>query len=208
MKTKKLMLILIMAGILIFSFGCRDTPIDPPIDPIDPPIDEKTPLELAFESFEDVTNYTMTITFNSNTLNTYVAEVKMSENAAEVDALDDTIYYEVVQDVCYLYEFRATSWIKSPTPCTDKTNQELSFLNGFDITYFEENTDGDYELKSEFYTALDGFLLSTSTSDFKLSLNGNQFSEISFTMERNEYTFEITIVLSNFNQTTVILPEV
>jgi hypothetical protein len=27
-------------------------------------------------------------------------------------------------------------------------------------------------------------------------------------MERNEYTFEITIVLSNFNQTTVILPEV
>jgi hypothetical protein len=207
MKIKKLILLLIILNVLFSIYGCEDDPIDP-IDPIDPPIVEKTSLELAFEAFEDVSSYTMNITFNSSSENVYTTLIKMSETSAEITALDETIYYESDGNLCYVYEFKATSWQKSPTACSNKTSQELSFLTGFDISYFEETSENTYTLKTEYYDSLTGFLQSSTTTDFILTIDDDQFSTISFTMERNDFTFDITILLSNFNQTTVTVPQV
>lgn len=209
MKIKKYMLNIIVICLLLFVYSCDEKPEDPidPIDPPNPPIVEKTPLELAFESFGDVSAYTMSVVFESPT-NTYPVTIKIDDQQARVDALGETTYYEVAGTLCYIYEFKATSWTKSPTSCSTKTSQELAFITDFDVDYFDEIEMNRYELKDDYYSLLDGFLGSTSTTNFLLILQDDLIHQISFTMIRNSYEFDITITLSNFDQTTVIFPQV
>lgn len=208
MKFKRVFLYILAISILVISYGCENDPEDPvdPIDPIDP-IVEKTPLELALESFATVDSYTMSITFESETT-TYPMTIKIDQEGAEIDALDEIIYYEVDGSLCYIYEFKATSWSKSPTTCSSKTSQELSFITNFSEDYFDEVSTNNYQLKTNYYDVLNGFLGSTSTNDFNLTLQNDLIYQMSFTMIRNTYTFDITIILSNFDQTIVTLPQV
>lgn len=208
MKLKKVFLYILAISILVIGYGCETDPEDPtdPIDPIDPVI-EKTPLEIALESFSDVDSYTMSITFESET-STYPMTIKIDQQNAEIDALDEVIYYEVDGSLCYIYEFKATSWSKSPTTCSSKTSQELSFITNFSEDYFDEATTNNYQLKTNYYDILNGFLGSTSTTNFNLVLQNDVIYQMSFTMIRNAYEFDITITLSNFNQTNVTLPQV
>lgn len=209
MKIKKYMLNILVICLLVFVYSCDEKPEDPidPVDPPNPPIVEKTPLEKAFESFDDVSAYTMSLVFQSPT-NTYPVTIKIDDQKARVDALGETTYYEAVNNLCYIYEFKATSWTKSPTSCSTKTNQELAFITDFDVSYFEKIETNRYELIEDYYSLLDGFLGSTSTTDFLLTLQDDLIYQMSFTMIRNSYEFDITITLSNFDQTTVTFPQV
>lgn len=166
------------------------------------------PLETALTNMNSLQNYTMTMTFETDD-ESYTVLVKMGELAASVEALDETIYYEVDDDVCYIYEYSEGSWVKSEVECSEKGTSELSFLTGFSKDFFVKQTAGEvttYQLKTEHYQSLQSFLNSSSTSNFRMTLENNYIKTIWLTMTRDDITFDVTIVISAFNQTSVTLP--
>lgn len=168
------------------------------------------PLELALNQTNQATSYQMNIVFTSDD-ESYTVVVKMDENAARVDALDETIYYEVVSDICYIYELIGIEWQKSEITCSEKGTAELSFLNNFNKDYFVEQTDGSstyYILMTEYYSSLESFLGGAITSNFRMTLQDDYIHTISFTMIDNLITFDIVITLTGFNATSVILPTI
>jgi hypothetical protein len=168
------------------------------------------PLDLALLNMDSLESYTMNITFETND-ESYLVIVKMGNTTASVEALDETIYYEVDGDLCYVYEYIQNVWTKAEVTCSEKGTSELSFLNNFSKDYFVEQVDGTntfYVLKTEYYQALQSFLNSSSTSSFKMSLSNDYIETIWMTMLRSNITFDVTIEMSAYNQTTVTLPEI
>ena len=109
------------------------------------------------------------------------------------------------------YEFVSDAWTKTTVECSEKGTLELQFLTNFTSEYFVEqvvNSETVYVLKMEHYASLQLFLGSTITSNFRMRIQNNQIQDIRFTMVRNSITFDMTITLSNINQTEVLLPEV
>ncbi len=167
-------------------------------------------LELALSNMDSLENYTMSITFETDD-ESYLVIVKMGDTTASVEAFDETIYYEVLGDVCYIYEIVQFVWTKSEVTCSEKGTSELSFLNDFSSDFFVKQDEGNqtfYVLKTEYYQSLESFLNSSSTSNFKLSLSNDYISTIWMTMIRSEITFDVTIEISAFNQTVVELPNI
>ncbi len=168
------------------------------------------PLELALDQTNQALSYQMNILFNSDE-DSYTVIVKMDENGARVDALGAVIYYEVVGDVCYIYELIGIEWQKSEVTCSEKGTAELSFINNFSKDYFVEQTDGSstyYILLTDYYNSLQSFLGGVITSNFRMTLQDDYIHTISFTMVDDSITFDIVITLSGYNSTTVTLPTI
>lgn len=166
------------------------------------------PLEVALTNTNIASSYTMSMTFETDD-ESYVVLVKMSDVAASVEALDETIYYEVDADVCYIYEYIQAVWTKTETSCSEKGTSELAFLNNFAKDFFIAQQNGDttvYVLKTEHYQSLESFLGSSSTSNFRMTISNNYIETISLTMVKDDITFDVTIQMSAFNETTVTLP--
>jgi len=166
------------------------------------------PLEQALTNMNALTSYTMTIQFTSNE-NTYPVVVKMGETTASVEALGETVYYEVDGETCYIYELDSAVWTKNEVTCSEKGTSELSFLTNFSKDYFVEQTLDQvtyYVLKMEYYTQLQSFLNSSITSNFKMTLEAGYIRTIDMMMTRDSITFNVSIVLSLYNQTTITLP--
>ena len=150
----------------------------------------------------------MNITFTSDETS-YPVIVKMGETTASVEALGDTIYYEVDGETCYIYENINDVWTKSITTCSEKGTSELSFLTNFSKNYFAEQTSNGittYLLKMEYYTSLQSFLNSSIVSNFVLTIESGYVRTIDMIMTRDSITFDVEIVISAYNQTTVTLP--
>lgn len=168
------------------------------------------PLELALEQTNQALSYQMNIEFTSDE-ESYNVLVKMDENGARVDALGEVIYYEVVSDVCYIYELVGIEWQKSEITCSEKGTAELSFINNFNKDYFVEQTEDSstyYILMTEYYSSLQSFLGGVITSNFRMTLQDDYIHTISFTMVDDSITFDIVITLSGYNTTTVTLPTI
>lgn len=168
------------------------------------------PLEVALNNTNALDGYTMTMTFTSGSTS-YPVIVKIDGHKASVQALGDTIYYEVVGDDCFMYELSGVVWSKSSVTCSEKGTSELTFLTGFSKDYFvKQNISGTdyYVLKMEYYAALESFLNSTATSNFKLTIANNYIQTIDLVMSRDSITFNVSISLSLYNQTLVELPEI
>ncbi len=168
------------------------------------------PLDAAILAFNESTSMTMDILFESGD-DSYMMNVWMGESAMKVDVLDETVYYEIDNDVCYFYELVAATWTKSAIECSDKGTLELQFLTNFAANYFVEQTIDNqtvYVLKMEYYNSLQLFLGSTITSNYQMTLDNGKILQIRFTMIRNSIEFDITITLSHWNETQVTLPEV
>ncbi len=166
------------------------------------------PLEEALNNMNGLLSYTMNITFTSDETS-YPVIVKMGETTASVEALGDTIYYEVDGETCYIYENINDVWTKSITTCSEKGTSELSFLTNFSKNYFAEQTSNGittYLLKMEYYTSLQSFLNSSIVSKFVLTIESGYVREIDMIMTRDSITFDVEIVISAYNQTTVTLP--
>lgn len=166
------------------------------------------PLELALNNTNALDSYTMTMTFTSGSTS-YPVIVKIDSHKASVEALGDTLYYEVVGDDCYIYELNGTIWSKSSITCSEKGTSELVFLTGFSKDYFvKQNIGGTdyYVLKMEYYAALESFLNSTATSNFKMTIADTYIQTIDLVMSRDSITFNVSISLSHYNQTLVTLP--
>ena len=166
------------------------------------------PLEFAIDQTNQAMSYQMSIVFTSDE-ESYTVIVKMDEDAARVDALDETIYYETVSDVCYIYELIGIEWQKSEITCSEKGTAELNFLNNFSKDYFVEQTEGSstyYILMTEYYSSLESFLGGAITSNFRMTIQDDHIHTISFTMVDDQITFDIVITLSGFNTTSVTLP--
>jgi hypothetical protein len=166
------------------------------------------PLEVALSHMNSALSYTMTMTFETDD-ESYVVTVKMSDVAASVEALEETIYYEVDEDVCYIYEYIQAVWTKTETNCSEKGTTELAFLNNFSKDFFVKQQDGEtaiYVLKTEYYQSLQSFLGSSSTSNFRMTLSNDYIDTIWLTMVNDDITFDVTIQMSSFNATTVTLP--
>jgi len=166
------------------------------------------PLALAIDQTNQANSYQMNIVFTSDE-ESYSVIVKMDEDAARVDALDETIYYETASDVCYIYELIGIEWQKSEITCSEKGTAELSFINNFNKDYFVEQTEGSstyYILMTEYYSSLESFLGGAITSNFRMTIQDDFIHTISFTMVDDLITFDIVITLSGFNTTSVTLP--
>ena len=166
------------------------------------------PLEEALNNMNGLLSYTMNITFTSDETS-YPVIVKMGETTASVEALGDTIYYEVDGETCYIYENINDVWTKSITTCSEKGTSELSFLTNFSKNYFAEQTSNGittYLLKMEYYTSLQSFLNSSIVSKFVLTIESGYVRTIDMIMTRDSITFDVEIVISAYNQTTVTLP--
>ncbi|HAX03835.1 MAG: hypothetical protein A2Y45_08050 [Tenericutes bacterium GWC2_34_14] len=166
------------------------------------------PLEEALNNMNGLLSYTMNITFTSDETS-YPVIVKMGETTASVEALGDTIYYEVDGETCYIYENINDVWTKSITTCSEKGTSELSFLTNFSKNYFAEQTSNGittYLLKMEYYTSLQSFLNSSIVSNFVLTIESGYVRTIDMIMTRDSITFDVEIVISAYNQTTVTLP--
>jgi len=168
------------------------------------------PIDAAILAYEQAQSITLTILFVSG-MESYVMDVLMTETAMRVDVLEETVYYEIAGEQCFYYEFVGDAWTKSMVECSEKGTLELQFLTNFTSEYFVEqvvNSETVYVLKMEHYASLQLFLGSTITSNFRMRIQDNQIQDIRFTMIRNSITFDMTITLSNINQTEVTLPEV
>lgn len=168
------------------------------------------PIDAAILAYEQAESITLTITFVSGQ-ESYVMDVLMTESAMRVDVLEETVYYEIVNNQCFFYEFIGDAWTKTSVECSEKGTLELQFLTNFTSDYFVEqvvNSETIYVLKMEHYASLQLFLGSTITSNFRMRVQNNQIQDIRFTMVRNSITFDMTILFSNINQTEVVLPEV
>lgn len=166
------------------------------------------PLEEALNNMNGLLSYTMNITFTSDETS-YPVIVKMGETTASVEALGDTIYYEVDGETCYIYENSNDVWTKAVTTCSEKGTSELSFLTNFSKNYFaEQNNSGiiTYLLKMEYYSSLQSFLNSSIVSNFVLTVESGYVRTIDMIMTRDSITFDVEIVISAYNQTTVTLP--
>jgi hypothetical protein len=166
------------------------------------------PLEEALNNMNGLLSYTMNITFTSDETS-YPVIVKMGETTASVEALGDTIYYEVDGETCYIYENSNDVWTKSVTTCSEKGTSELSFLTNFSKNYFAEQSNNGittYLLKMEYYTSLQSFLNSSIVSNFVLTVESGYVRTIDMIMTRDSITFDVEIVISAYNQTTVTLP--
>lgn len=168
------------------------------------------PLETALSNMNAALSYTMRMTFETDD-ESYIVLIKMTDDAASVEALDETIYYEVDEDVCYIYEYIQAVWTKTETNCSEKGTSELAFLTNFSKDFFVQQQDGEtivYVLKTEYYQSLESFLGSSSTSSFRMTLSNDYIQTISLTMIKDDITFDVTIEMSAFNATTVTLPVV
>ena len=166
------------------------------------------PLEEALNNMNGLLSYTMNITFTSDETS-YPVIVKMGETTASVEALGDTIYYDVDGETCYIYENSNDVWTKSVTTCSEKGTSELSFLTNFSKDYFAEQSNNGittYLLKMEYYTSLQSFLNSSIVSNFVLTVESGYVRTIDMIMTRDSITFDVEIVISAYNQTTVTLP--
>lgn len=166
------------------------------------------PLDQALQNVNATSSYTMNITFTSGD-ESYPVIIKMGETTASVEALGETLYYEVDGEVCYIYEYIQNAWVKNTTTCSEKGTSELAFLTGFSKDYFVEQVENSttfYVLKMEYYQSLQSFLNSSSTSSFRMTLSGGYIETISMIMTRDNITFNVSITLSLFNQTTITLP--
>lgn len=168
------------------------------------------PLDAAILAYEESTSLTMSLLFVSGTESNLML-VQMDQTAMKVEVLDETVYYEIDGETCYYYEFVEETWSKSTVECSEKGTLELQFLTNFSSAYFVEQTIDQqvvYVLKMEYYASLQLFLGSTITSNFRMTLSEGLIQEIRFTMIRNSITFDMTITLSDYNETAVTLPEV
>jgi hypothetical protein len=168
------------------------------------------PIDAAIMHYQSASSFTMTILFQAQS-ESHVMLVEIDENKMLVDAIDEVIYYEIVNDVCYLYEMNQLMWTKQVVECSEKGTLELQFLTQFNASYFEQELVGEnvyYVLKSEYYQSLQLFLGSSITSNFKMTLKNEQLDQISFTMIRNSISFDMTITFTKFGTTIVSLPVV
>ncbi len=168
------------------------------------------PLEQALSNVDLSDSYTMNITFETDE-DSYPVTVKIAGSLASIEAFDETIYYEIDNNICYIYEFEQALWTKTEVTCSEKGTTELAFLSGFSKDYFVQQQDGEstfYVLKMDYYQSLQSFLNSSMTSNFKLTISNGYIDTIWMTMMRDDITFDVTIELHAMNQTTVTLPEI
>jgi hypothetical protein len=168
------------------------------------------PLEHALSNMDLLDSYTMNITFETDE-DSYPVTVKIAGSLASIEAFDETIYYEIDNNICYVYELEQALWTKTEVTCSEKGTTELAFLSGFSKDYFIQQQDGEitfYVLKMDYYQSLQSFLNSSMTSNFKLTLSNGYIDTIWMTMLRDDITFDVTIELRGLNQTTVVLPEI
>jgi hypothetical protein len=167
-------------------------------------------LEHALSNMDLLDSYTMNITFETDE-DSYPVTVKIAGSLASIEAFDETIYYEIDNNICYVYELEQALWTKTEVTCSEKGTTELAFLSGFSKDYFIQQQDGEitfYVLKMDYYQSLQSFLNSSMTSNFKLTLSNGYIDTIWMTMLRDDITFDVTIELRGLNQTTVVLPEI
>jgi len=168
------------------------------------------PLEQALSNVDLSDSYTMNITFETDE-DSYPVTVKIAGSLASIEAFDETIYYEIDNNICYIYELEQALWTKTEVTCSEKGTTELAFLSGFSKDYFVQQQDGEstfYVLKMDYYQSLQSFLNSSMTSNFKLTISNGYIDTIWMTMMRDDITFDVTIALHAMNQTTVTLPEI
>lgn len=167
-------------------------------------------IDAAILNFDTALSYTMSILFESGD-ESYVMLVEIDETAMRVEVLEEVVFYEINNQVCYFYDLNQLVWQKTTVECSEKGTNELLFLTNFSSDYFVEqiiDSITSYVLKTEYYSSLQLFLGSTITSNFRMTLIGEQINQISFVMTRNSILFDMTIRLSKFNNTSVTLPEV
>jgi hypothetical protein len=183
------------------------TPTPTPIVPTPTPVD---PLLTAIENTNALLNYTLIMHFDAGT-EAYTADVRITQNTSRVAALDEVIFYEVDDSVCYIYEEIAGVWQKNTINCSEKGTLELQFLINFSASYFTsvvvENITY-YHLNAERYSELNLFFGGAVITDFVLTLQNELIHQITFKMTRNSINFDMTITLTNPNQTVVNLPSV
>jgi hypothetical protein len=196
---KKLLQFMIICLLSVSLIAC---------DQNDDDVKEEHPLEIAIEALAQASNYSMLITF-STADESYVMTVQMTKNAARVEALGETVFYEVTGDLCYIYERVAGIYTKNETNCSEKGTSELLFLSEFSSHNFVKQTletEEFYLLKFEYYDQLKNFLNSSNAQNFRIYLKDQAIDYITYQMTRNDITFDVLVEIINVNQTTVNLP--
>jgi hypothetical protein len=209
---KKILLPFLLPILLLILISCvPDTkdPIDPDPDP-DPIENPYDSLILAINNTNALSSYTLIITFQTEDAS-FNTTVRISDLTSRIDAFDETTYYEVIGETCFIYERFAGSWEKKSIECSQKGSLELAFLTNFSADFFDIAAAEDqeiYTLKDEHYESLQLFFNASKIEDFVLTHVNNYIDTITFVMTRNSIVFNMTFKIVNINQTVVSLPTV
>jgi len=206
---KKILIPFLLPILLLILISCVLDPIDPDPDP-DPIDNSYDSLILAINNTNALSSYTLMITFQTED-DTFNTTVRISDLTSRIDAFDETTYYEVIGETCFIYERFAGNWEKKSIECSQKGSLELAFLTNFSADFFDIVPTEDqeiYTLKNEHYESLQLFFNASKIEDFVLTHVNNYIDTITFVMTRNSIVFNMTFKIVNINQTVVSLPTV